>query len=385
MGIAVVEPRQLAPYVGTTGSGSTDSPAPSPTNAKIDIDPAIDTAIGIAVPIDTDTNAKIDIDPSIKTTVPIDADTNTKIDIDPAIDTAVGIVVPIYANANTDISIDTIIDITLSSATELILAATIAGPTSGTAEAVSVITGGFDMAFRLFIFHLDNNGVTELISVGDSAPPATTLGTPPVTGGNPSTTAPLAPSAPQEEEPRLEDSTPSVGSNGFEDPPPSPTTAYCIDCNAYHYVGAEDFSSYEIAGCEDPRGGTAAVYPTISECERALNALTLHTAPYDPDYVEGLYSDYTCSDDDDDVYPEAKRKIGTSASSCSPSESAASSDGYMADYNPNFMIEVRPYVENDDVYPPALGKISDDSTPWSGGHCMMASHDDGNKNRANDG
>jgi hypothetical protein len=49
------------------------------------------------------------------------------------------------------------------------------------------------------------------------------------------------------------------------------------------------------------------------------------------------------------------------------------------------MIEVRPYVENDDVYPPALGKISDDSTLWSGGHCMMASHDDRNENRDNDG
>jgi hypothetical protein len=73
-------------------------------------------------------------------------------------------------------------------------------------------------------------------------------------------------------------------------------------------VGAGDFSSHEIAGCEDPRGGTVAVYLTISECDRALNALTLRTTPYDPDYVEGLYSDYTCSDDDDDVYPEAKGK-----------------------------------------------------------------------------
>jgi hypothetical protein len=148
-------------------------------------------------------------------------------------------------------------------------------------------------------------------------------------------------------------------------------------------VGAGDFSSHEITGCEDPRGGTAAVYPTISECERALNALTLHTAPYDPDYIEGLYSDYTCSDDDDDVYPEAKGKIGTSASSRSPSESAASSDGYAADYDSDLMIEVGSYIEND-VYPPALGEISDDSTPWFGGHCMMVSHDDGNENRAND-
>jgi hypothetical protein len=332
--------------MGMTGSGSTDSSAPSPTNAKIDINPSIDTAVGIAVLIDTDTNAKIDINPAIDTTVgiavPIDTDTNAKIDIIPAIDTAIGIAVLIYTNANADISIDTILDITPSSATKLFPAATIAGPTSGTAEAVSAITGGFDMAFGMFSFHVDNNRVAELISVGDSAPPATTPGTPPVTGGNPSATAPLAPSAPLEEEPRLEDSTPSVGSNGFEDPPPSPTTAYCVDCDAYHYVGARDFSSHEIAGCEDPRGGTTTVYPTISECERALNALTLRTAPYDPDYVEGLYLDYTCSDDDDDIYPKAKGKIGTSASSCSPSEYAASSDGYTADYDPNFMIEVGP-------------------------------------------
>jgi hypothetical protein len=149
-------------------------------------------------------------------------------------------------------------------------------------------------------------------------------------------------------------------------------------------VGAGDFSSHEIAGCEDPRGGTAAVYPTISECERALNALTLRTAPYDPDYVEGLYSDYTCSDDDDDVYPEAKGKIGNLASSYS-SESATSSDGYMVNYDPDFMIEVGSYVGNDDIYPPALGKISDDSTSSFGGHCMMASHGDGNEHRSNDG
>jgi hypothetical protein len=152
--------------------------------------------------------------------------------------------------------------------------------------------------------------------------------TPPAAGGKPSTSALLAPS---EEEPKLKTSTPSVGSNDFEDPLPSPTTAYCVDSDAYHYVGVRDFSSHEIVGCEDPRGGTVAVYPTISECDRALNSLTLRTAPYDPDYVEGLYSDYTCSDDDDDVYPEAKGKIGNSASSASPCESVASSDGYAAD------------------------------------------------------
>jgi hypothetical protein len=129
--------------------------------------------------------------------------------------------------------------------------------------------------------------------------------------------------------------------------------------------------------------GTAAIYPTISECERALNALTLRTTPYDPDYVEGLYSDYTCLDNDD-VYPEAKGKIGNLASSYS-SESATSSNGYMVNYDPDFMIVVGSYVGDDDIYPPALGEISDDSTPLFGGHCMMASHGDGNEHRSNDG
>jgi hypothetical protein len=104
--------------------------------------------------------------------------------------------------------------------------------------------------------------------------------------------------------------------------------------------------------------------------------------PYDPDYVEGLYLDYTCSDND--VYPEAKGKIGNSASSCS-SESATSGGGYMVDYDSDIMIEVGSYIEDDDVYPPALGEISDDSIPPFGGHYMMASHGDGNEHRSNDG
>jgi hypothetical protein len=119
--------------------------------------------------------------------------------------------VPIYTDADADISIGA----TPSSAIELDPAATIVGPISGTTGAVSAITGGFDMAFGLFSFHVDGNGVTKLISIGDSAPPAMTPGTPPVTGGNPSATAPLVPSAPLEEEPRLEELTPLVGSKGF--------------------------------------------------------------------------------------------------------------------------------------------------------------------------
>jgi hypothetical protein len=117
-------------------------------------------------------------------------------------------------------------------------------------------------------------------------------------------------------------------------------------------------------------------------CEQALNTLTLRTAPYGPDYVEGLYSDYTCSDDDD-VYPKAKGKIGNSDSSCS-SGSVTSSNEYMVDYDSDLLVEVGSYLRDDEIYPPALGEISDDLTPLFGGHCMMASHGDGNENRAND-
>jgi hypothetical protein len=102
--------------------------------------------------------------------------------------------------------------------------------------------------------------------------------------------------------------------------------------------------------------------------------------PYDPEYVEGLYSDYTCSDND--FYSEAKGKIGNSASSYS-SESATSGSGYVVDYDSDTMIDVGSCIGDDDIYPLALGKISDDSIPPFGGHCMMALHGDGNKHRAN--
>jgi hypothetical protein len=161
-----------------------------------------------------------------------------------------------------------------------------------------------DMAFGLFNFHVDDDGVAKLISISDSIPPVADPSTPSAIGSTSSTTTPLTPS---EEEPRLETSTPSVGLNDFQDPPPSPTTAYCVKCDAYHFMGAGAFSSHElIADYEDPWGGTATIYLTISECERALNSVTLHPTPYDPKYVEGLYSDYTCSDDD--VYPRPRGK-----------------------------------------------------------------------------
>jgi hypothetical protein len=130
-------------------------------------------------------------------------------------------------------------------------ATVVAEPVSSLTGTASGKTGGFDMAFGLFNFRVDDDGVAELISINDSTPPMADPSTPPAIGGTPSTTPQLAPS---EKEPRLETSTPSVGSNDFQDSPPSPTTAYCVECDAYHFVGARDFSSHEIAGCEDPWG-----------------------------------------------------------------------------------------------------------------------------------
>jgi hypothetical protein len=84
----------------------------------------------------------------------------------------------------------------------------------------------------------------------------------------------------------------------------------------------------------------------------------------------------------DDVYPEAKGKIGNSASSCS-SESAISGSGYVVDYDSDTMIEAESCIGDDDIYPLAQGEISDDSVPPFGGHCMMVSHGDGNEHEAN--
>jgi hypothetical protein len=102
--------------------------------------------------------------------------------------------------------------------------------------------------------------------------------------------------------------------------------------------------------------------------------------PYNPNYIKGLYSNYTCSDDD--VYPEAKGKIDNSVSSYS-SEFAISGSGYMVDYDSDTMIEAGSCIGDDDIYPLAQGEINDDSVLPSGRHCMMASHGDGNKHGAN--
>jgi hypothetical protein len=215
MGIAGDKPRQMAPTVGTTGSGSTDSPAPSPTSAKIDID----TIVDIAAPINIDTNAKIDIDTIVGIAAPINVDTSAKIDID----TTIGIAAPAAVDTNptepeVDIVESAIIDSAPPSIANLTPVVNAIDPTSGTAGAVP---GGYDMAFGLFNFHVDSDGAMELISIGDSALFTAETTAPPAVGGKPRTNGLPAPS---EEEPKLRTSIPSVGSNDFEDPPPSPTT-----------------------------------------------------------------------------------------------------------------------------------------------------------------
>jgi hypothetical protein len=272
MGIAGDKPRQLAPTVGTTGSGSTDSLAPSPTTSKIDID----TIVGIAVPTDVDTTSKIDIDTIVGIVASTDIDTTSKIDID----TVVDIATPTDINTSSKINIDTIAVIVVSAITNaspmepeidaadsiiidnvspgtinLTLTADVIDPASDT---TGIAPGGYDMSFGLFNFHMDSSGAIELLSITESAPLEAETTKPSAIEGKPSTGASLASS---EEGPKLKISTPSVGSNDFEDPPPSPTTAYCVDCDAYHYVGVGDFSSHEIAGCEDPRGGHSSCLP----------------------------------------------------------------------------------------------------------------------------
>jgi hypothetical protein len=108
------------------------------------------------------------------------------------------------------------------------------------------------MAFGLFNFHVDDDRAAELIAINESTPPVADPSTPLAIGGTPLI---ITPPTPSEEDPRLETLNPLVGSNNFQDPPPSPTTTYCVECDAYHFVGTEDFLSHEIAGCEDPPRG----------------------------------------------------------------------------------------------------------------------------------
>jgi hypothetical protein len=157
--------------IDSTSPPDVDSAINVDTNDKINIDSAIDAAAVIDVSAVVETNDKIDIDSAIDAAaviaVPAIVDTNDKIDIDFAIDTAVGIAVPSIISTT---SLEPEVDI------------------AGSTVIISATAGGFDMAFRLFNFHVDNDGVAELISASDSMPPATAPTTSPVAMGNPSET-----------------------------------------------------------------------------------------------------------------------------------------------------------------------------------------------------
>jgi hypothetical protein len=81
---------------------------------------------------------------------------------------------------------------------------------------------GFEITFGLFNFHVDDDGAAELISIIDPAVPAADLVTQLTVKNTPSITPPPTSA---KVDPMLESSTPSVESNNFQDPPPSPTTA----------------------------------------------------------------------------------------------------------------------------------------------------------------
>jgi hypothetical protein len=111
MGIAGVEPYQLALTMGTTGSGSTDSPAPLPTIADLSTPTRVDNssstmAVESMPPID------IDID-SLTTNFNI----NTSIDIDTASTTIIGIAVPTAIDATPSPTMVDITGLTVSNTT----------------------------------------------------------------------------------------------------------------------------------------------------------------------------------------------------------------------------------------------------------------------------
>jgi hypothetical protein len=103
MGIAGVEPRQLVPTVGTTGSGSMDSLAPSPTTTDLSTPTRVDGSSSAMV---VDSAPSIDIDIDSLTT---NFDINTSINVDTASTTIVGIAVLTIIDAT---PLATMVDIT---------------------------------------------------------------------------------------------------------------------------------------------------------------------------------------------------------------------------------------------------------------------------------
>jgi hypothetical protein len=129
MGIAEVEPRQLAPTVGTTGSGSTDSSAPSPAIADLSTPTRIDDSSS-AMAVNSAPPIGIDIDSTAT-----NFDINTSIDVNTALTTNVGIAVPTIIDATppatmVNIAESATIDTASPSITDLTPAATTINPAS---------------------------------------------------------------------------------------------------------------------------------------------------------------------------------------------------------------------------------------------------------------
>jgi hypothetical protein len=130
-------------------------------------------------------------------------DIDVSIDIDTAPTTIIGIAVPAVINTTSpttmvDITGSTIVDIASPSIADYTPtrtldspAATTVDPISSLTRAVSAGSGGFDMAFGLFNFHVANDGAAKLVSISESTSLAVNPSTSPAIGGNtPPTTSP---------------------------------------------------------------------------------------------------------------------------------------------------------------------------------------------------
>jgi hypothetical protein len=164
MGIVGVEPRQLALTMGTTGSGSMDSPAPSPTTIDL---PASTASTNSSAPTRVDGSSPATAVDSASPTIDIDTASPT-IDIDTASPTIVGITSPTVI----DIALPTISTLYSPSIVESAPMVTIDTPVTTVIDPISCLTGstsarieGFDMTFGLFNFHVDDDGAVELISI----------------------------------------------------------------------------------------------------------------------------------------------------------------------------------------------------------------------------
>jgi hypothetical protein len=184
MGITGVEPCQLAPTMGSTGSGSTDSLAPSP----IIIDsPASTVSINSSAPprvVGSSPETAIDSASSIidiYTALPtIDIDTTSQtINVDTAsptidVDTASPTI-----NDTTMPTVGTLYSPTIVDYAPMV---TIDTPVAVIDDPISCLTGPiltrigvFEMTFGLFNFHVDDDSTAELISIIDLATPAANL------------------------------------------------------------------------------------------------------------------------------------------------------------------------------------------------------------------